>query len=127
MMGLFQTASASSRIISGNYGSVEIIFLIVAILMVALAISMFPKFRFSPRVEIDSEEVKIKPDFFNRTSRLKWNSIETVKFGSYQLSFLLKDGSTETFILPGIKEISLDVKKAIREICEDREIEIVRA
>lgn len=112
---------------SGKTGTFEVAFLVIFILIMVLAIAMFPKFNFSPRVVLTDSEIRIKPEIYNKMSTLNWNSMNKVQLGSYRLSFLLKDGSTQTFVLPRLKTISIRIKDAISETCTAKDIEVERS
>lgn len=126
-LGLLQTIATLLRMSSGKTGTFEVAFLVIFILIMVLAIAMFPKFNFSPRVVLTDSEIRIKPEIYNKMSTLNWNSMNKVQLGSYRLSFLLKDGSTQTFVLPRLKTISIRIKDAISETCTAKDIEVERS
>ncbi|MFY0605571.1 MAG: hypothetical protein JXR10_02580 [Cyclobacteriaceae bacterium] len=77
----------------------------------------------SPRVQISDSEIVTRTKLFGPTTKILWSDIESIRYASYEIEFHLKNGK-ETVFYTCNPEISLDIKRSIREFAEDKNIDI---
>lgn len=84
-----------------------------------------PSNRLSPRIQVNDEGLKINRDIFKKVLRINWANIQEIRFKSFELDFNLDNNNVETVNLPTTAEKSIEIKKTIREFCENKDIKIV--
>ncbi len=115
------TASRGFKIISFILIVCWFIGAIYLTLMAVLAFSESSKY--APRIKVDDNQLELKKSVFKAAEILKWQDIKKIEFGQYQLNLRLADKDF-SFTYKRNRNISLDIKKAIREIAELKNIEI---
>ncbi|MGB0390714.1 MAG: hypothetical protein ACPGRC_02625 [Salibacteraceae bacterium] len=69
---------------------------------------------FAPKVKITDQDIILRKDIIGKNTKVKWDVIEKIELGSYQLTFHKKD-SYFTFHLDTTKESSIAIKQAIKK------------
>lgn len=116
-------------VLSGHYYlpfklSFGIIELIAGVYAMVYAFMVFgSKSRYAPHVIIGDSFIEFKRNLFKPSKRLIWESIERINFSSYEITFVLGD-SDETFDYVANPDISIKVKRAIRDVANDKGIEV---
>lgn len=81
--------------------------------------------RLTPKVQVDDNGIKIKQDFYKRQRTIEWGKVKEITYKSFELNFHLKDNNIETVNLSTTGEISLDIKRTIRQFADERQIKIL--
>ncbi len=76
-----------------------------------------PKNKFSPKIEIDENNILIREDVYLRTKK--------IQFKSFALDFLFNNGKSLLVVLRTTNEGSMEVKKSLMEIASKKSIQIV--
>jgi hypothetical protein len=79
----------------------------------------------TPRIQIDETGVLIREDIHRGQKKIEWKDVKEITYRPFELNFHLTDDNTETLSLPTSGEISIDVKKTIREFADSRQINII--
>jgi len=79
----------------------------------------------APRIQIDETGVLIREDIHRGQKKIEWKNVKEITYRPFELNFHLTDDNTETLSLPTTGEISIDVKKTIREFADSRQINII--
>jgi HSP20 family molecular chaperone IbpA len=74
---------------------------------------------------VDENGILIKEDIHKGQRKIDWKNIKEITYRPFELNFHLTDNNTETVILTTNGEISVDVKRTIREFADGRQIKIV--
>ena len=81
--------------------------------------------RLTPKIQVDDNGILIKEDIHKGRRRIDWKNIKEITYRPFELNFHLTDNNTETVILTTNVEISVDVKRTIREFADGKQIRIV--
>ena len=111
---------------SAQFEIFDLIYLFVGCFELFFSITFFPKFQYVPKLSLDQQKVFVKPDIWRKSYSIKWNDISRIMFGSYCVSFVMKNGVEKQLEIPYLKEISLEIKSALKEASEYQNIQIVR-
>lgn len=79
--------------------------------------------KFASKVKVDDAEIVLKNSFWKPAHKIKWTDIVAINFEPYQIVFLLQN-STYEFAYKCDADISREAKRTIREIAEQKDIEI---
>jgi hypothetical protein len=80
--------------------------------------------KYSPKLKIDDTCVELKTSLFKKSKKLNWLDIQSVRFKSFRIDF--KTLSTvEVFAYDCTSDISVDIKEAIRDVAEKKNIEVI--
>lgn len=99
-------------------------FMIYGIVFVAYGFIIFSNNAFSPKVVINEKTIKFKPKFFGAATQIHWIDIRQIEFGSYEITFHLKDGDVRIPYHTN-PDISIEIKKAIRPIAHNLSIDVI--
>ena len=113
--GGFDLASATSAFWSTT---IALLLVVSGIMMLMLGFILFnPKNKFSPKIEIDENNILIREDVYLRTKK--------IQFKSFALDFLFNNGKSLLVVLRTTNEGSMEVKKSLMEIASKKSIQIV--
>ena len=123
-LGLLQLSASDSWT---SWGSILGILLVIAgPLMIVYGLILFSRTnRLVPKVLVDNNGIIIKEDIYKGQRKIDWKSIKEITYKPFELVFLLTDNNIETVNLATSAEISVDVKKTIRQFADDRQISII--
>jgi hypothetical protein len=123
-LGLRQLYTADSWT---SWGSILGLLLIIAgPLLLIYGLILFNRTnKLTPKVQVDDNGIIIKEDIHKRQRTIEWKNVREISYKPFELNFLLADNNIETVNLSTSGEISLDVKKTIRQFADDRQIKIV--
>ncbi|XOV92035.1 MAG: hypothetical protein ACFHWX_17720 [Bacteroidota bacterium] len=92
---------------------------------IVYALLAFNKYsKFAPRFTLDEKELLFKETLFRRPVRFFWNKIRRIELGPYQL-LISTDDSNQTLYYSTRASTSKEIKSAIREIAESKQIEVI--
>lgn len=80
--------------------------------------------KYAPRVRIDDTEIELKNNFFKPATQINWTDVKKIEFDLYKLSFQLSDNNL-VFSYNTYPDISIDIKRMIREMAEEKNIEVI--
>ena len=123
-LGLRQLSTADSWT---SWGSVLGLVLIIAgPLMIIYGVILFNRTnKLTPKVQVDDNGITVKADIHKGQRQIAWRNVKEITYKPFELNFHLTDNSIETVNLSTSGEISLDIKKTIRQFADDRQIKIV--
>lgn len=81
--------------------------------------------KLTPKVQVNDNGIIIKTDIHKRQRTIEWGNVREIGYKPFELNFILTDNNIETVNLSTSGEISLDIKKTIRQFADDRQIKIV--
>lgn len=81
--------------------------------------------KLTPKVQVDNNGIIIKEDLHKGQRQIDWKNIKEITYQPFELNFHLTDNNTETVNLATNGDISIDVKRLIRQFADDRQIKIV--
>lgn len=84
-----------------------------------------PSNKLSPTISVNEQGLIINRDIFKKVISINWTEIKEITYKSFELDFKLNDDSIKTFNLPTTADKSIELKKTIREICDNKKIRIV--
>ena len=84
-----------------------------------------PKNKFSPKIEIDENNISIREDVYLRTKKINWDELKQIQFKSFALDFLFNNGKSLLVVLRTTNEGSMEVKKSLMEVASKKSIQIV--
>ena len=84
-----------------------------------------PKSKFSPKIEIDENNILIREDVYLRTKKINWDELRQIQFKSFTLDFLFNNGKSLLAVLRTTNEGSREVKNSLMEIASKKLIQIV--
>lgn len=87
-------------------------------------IGLSKKSRFSPKIKIEENALTIKEGLWSGISRFNWDDIKQIKLGSYKI-WVTSNGKEKKFNLDSTSQISIEIKKAIREIGLQKNITVI--
>jgi len=110
-----------------HWASILSILLVLAgpLLFVYGIILFYPSNKLTPTINIDQQGLRINRDIFKKVVRIDWTNIKEITFKSFELDFKLDDDNIKTVNLPTTAEKSIEVKKTIRDYCNNKQIKIV--
>jgi len=79
---------------------------------------------FSPKVKITNEHVLLKNGFWSRSKKLPWATIQQIVFGSYKIIFQMNE-KNHIFQYDSDSEVSIQIKNALREGAEEKNIPVI--
>ncbi len=128
-MGLMFMLSGTFRFMENNIDLVGSIF--GATMMIAGVSAIFYGYaafsessKYAPRVKVDENVIELKNSFTKRVNRIKWIEVKKIEFDSYQLIFQLGEGEL-TFNYVSNPDVSIEIKNLLREVAQERNIEVV--
>ena len=80
--------------------------------------------RFQPRVELTEDSIRIKTKIFTRMEEIKLQDIRNIEFGQYRVKVKISK-QVRDFDFTRNPESSIQVKDALREWCEERNLEVL--
>jgi hypothetical protein len=80
--------------------------------------------RFSLKVKVDESAIELKNSFWKPSKKLHWVDLSVIQFQHYQIIFELKDQSI-SFSYNANPEISIAIKQTIREVAEQKNIQVI--
>lgn len=81
------------------------------------------KSKYAPKVLLTNEFILIKESFWKARKQIKWDDISSINYKSYEIDFHLNK-EIYTFNYNTTAETSIEIKRAIRSIAEDKSIEV---
>lgn len=83
-----------------------------------------PTSHFAPRVKLDEKQIELKSGLFSSTLKIKWSEVKKIELGSFVMVFHLADRN-EMFAYNTKPTISSKIKEAIRQIANNKNIEVI--
>lgn len=121
--GGFDLASATSAFWSTT---IALLLVVSGIMMLMLGFILFnPKNKFSPKIEIDENNISIREDVYLRTKKINWDELKQIQFKSFAWDFLFNNGKSLLVVLRTTNEGSMEVKKSLMEVASKKSIQIV--
>lgn len=80
--------------------------------------------KFAPKVIVDETSIKFKPGLFKKYRYFNWQDIQSISFKSFRVDFKTEN-TVEILSYDCTSDISIDIKEAIREMAEKKNIEVV--
>ena len=80
--------------------------------------------KYSPKLKIDDDSVELKTSLFKKGIKVKWQEIQSVSFKPYRVDFKVAD-TVEVITYDTTSDISIEIKEALREIAEKKNIEVI--
>jgi hypothetical protein len=117
ILGSMEIYAQGASIGSSGYVLVGFIFILYSIIV-------FTVNPFAPKVTISDIEVKIKRKVFSTPINILWTSIQSIEFDQYMIALQLTD-RVEEFSYRTNAEISIEIKSAIREVAENKNIQVI--
>ena len=110
-----------------NWGSIlGLVLLIAGPLLLIYGLVLFNRTsKLTPKVQVDDNGIIIKEDIHKGQRMIEWKNVREISYKPFELNFFLTDNNIETVNLSTSGEISLDVKKTIRQFADERQIKIV--
>ena len=129
MFGVSQSMQGIRHLDDNPLTKGDIIFggflLLTGLLLIFLGFTLFsPTVKFSPKISVDDEKIIVREDVFNKTKRIDWKDINEITFKSFALDILLNDDKEKLVILRTNAEVSIEVKKLVREMADKKMITI---
>jgi hypothetical protein len=128
--GVVNTAIGINSLLLNNswihWTSILGIILIVSgpILFIYGLILFRPSNTIIPRITINERGLIIKGDIFKKVISIDWTDVKEITYRSFALDLKLSDKSIKTLDLPTTADKSIEIKKSIREICDNKNITI---
>ena len=129
LMGLYFLVYGGFYLVETAYTTGELIFR-GSMIIIGLAYILYAQFAFSskskfaPRISIDENVILCKTSFFRKGYQIKWIDIKSIEFNPYQVDFVLEN-KTENLTYDTNADVSIDIKEALREVAEAKNIEII--
>ncbi len=79
--------------------------------------------KYAPKIKIDDDHIELKRNIFKPATILNWPDIKRIEFGQYEVNFHLLESEVQ-FMYKSNRHVSLDIKQAIREAAELKNVEI---
>lgn len=79
--------------------------------------------KYAQRVNIDNKIIELKNSFFRPATQLKWTDIRAIELGSYVIDFQV-EGGRKKFSYQSNADVSIEIKKSIKEFAESKSIRI---
>ena len=99
-------------------------YLLLGFIFILYSIIVFTINPFAPKVTISDIEVTIKRKVFIAPINILWTSIHSIEFDQYMIALHLTD-RVEEFSYSTNAEISIEIKSAIREVAENKNIQVI--
>ncbi len=129
ILGISQSMQGIRHLDDAPLTTGDIIFggflLLSGLLLIFLGFTLFSStVKFSPKLSVDDEKIIVREDVFKRTKRIDWKDIKEITFKSFALDILLNDDKEKLVILRTNAEVSIEVKKLVREMADKKMITI---
>jgi hypothetical protein len=121
ILGISQLTAPLSKgeIITG------LVYLTIGVTLLLLAFVLFsPFFWFTPKLTVDKNKIIFRENIFKGTKTIEWKDIKGIKYKSFEIEFQYNNGVTESLYLKTDSERSIEVKRALREIADNKLIPI---
>ncbi len=82
------------------------------------------KSKYAPKVLLNEDYILIKKSFWKPAKQLNWNNISSIKYQSYQIDFR-GNKETYTFTYDTSSATSIEIKRAIRELAENKRMQVI--
>lgn len=87
-------------------------------------VGLSEKSKYAPKVLLNEDYIHIKKSFWKPAKQLKWNNVSAINYQSYQIDFRLNK-ETYSFTYNTSSHTSIEIKRAIRELAENKGIEVI--
>ncbi len=129
LIGLTYSISGTINLMQNSIDTTETIFgstmMIGGVLVIIYGYMQFSESsKYAPRVRVDENEIELKNSFTKPVKRIKWIEVKKIEFDAYQLIFQLSGGPL-VFSYVSNPDVSIEIKKLIRETAEEKNIEVV--
>lgn len=129
---IFLTTGGARLIYDFNASNDAVIGLIIGILMSVMGLYYFiygltafsTNSRLALRIKITDEFIEIKDRFLKPPIHLIWTDLKSIEFGKYKIVFQLEE-SNKVFSYKSNANVSVEIKKMIREMADEKKIEVV--
>lgn len=81
--------------------------------------------KLTPKIQVDDNRIIITEDIHKGQRQIEWKNVKEITYRPFELNFHLTDNNTETVNLATSGDISIDMKRAIRQFADYRQIKIV--
>lgn len=116
-LGAFEIYNEEASIGTSGYLMIGIAFILYSILVFTLN-------PFAPKMTITDFDVKIKLKILSGSIRILWTDIQSIEFAQYKIDFQLRD-RVEEVSYSSNSETSIEIKSAIREVADQKNIQVV--
>ena len=104
--------------------ALTVVNIVIGVYTIIYALIALTKFSgFSPKVKLSDSVFVLKSSVRKKSLILAWSEVQKIRFHSYQIDFILSDKTVE-FAYRTNSKISKRVKNAIKEIAQEKNIEI---
>lgn len=129
ILGFFFVLGGILRVIGKYYGPFEFSFgilqMLTGVYAIVFALFVFNKnSRFAPKVTVNDKFIEIKKGILKSPNKIMWSDIRRISYDSFEITFDM-GVTTEVFRYETASDISIEIKKAIREVADDMGIEVV--
>lgn len=130
LMGVSNCSQGIERLVTiqNTQGKVGFAIFMIAtgiLMMIPTFVLFFPSSSLAPKCIIDEKAISIKEDVHKRWKTINWTEIKQLTYKSFVIEFLLNNNQEEYFHLRTNAETSIEIKKAIREIANQKSIPII--
>lgn len=80
--------------------------------------------KFAPKVKVDERMIELKNNLWKPSIKSIWIEMSSIRFNPYEVVFQLEE-SLISFSYNTDSELSIEIKKTIREIAEYKNIQII--
>jgi len=77
----------------------------------------------TPKMRISDIQVELKNKIFGKRTKVMWADVQSIEFGQFMIIFKLKDRDKELNYRSN-KDASIEIKSLIREIAENKNIQV---
>ena len=108
-----------------SFGTIlGIILILLSILNIVFGLTAFSiNSKYAMRLKVNDSLLEFKSAYLKPVVRLKWDDIKQIKFDAYKIDFQLNKRK-EVFRYRSNSEVSIEIKKTLREIAEQKNITV---
>lgn len=122
-IGLIQLILAGLELYSKSDSFLGLSWLALGVFYFFYGYVIYSETPISPKITITDSEVKFKNTVLKNFTKLDWADIALIDFGSFEIEFQLKNGNKK-FKYDSNADVSLEIKKSIRQVADEKGIEI---
>lgn len=129
MIGISQSVQGIRHLIDTPLTTGDILFggflLLIGVILIFLGFTLFSHTAsLSPKITVDEERIIAREKIFSRVKRIDWKDIKEITFKSYELDILQSSNHTQVIILRTTPDVSIEVKKLVREMADKKMITV---
>ena len=109
----------------GAWNLLWIAVILIGIFQIVFGLTAFSiNSEYAMRLKVNDSQIEFKSTYFKSATQLNWNDIKQIKLDAYQINFQL-DKRNEVFRYGSNSNISIEIKKTLREIAEEKNIPVI--